>query len=53
MSVAGQQALLAYINGGGRLVTSEWTLWKARGAGKLHDSGAGVFVGAEFDRTAP
>ncbi len=29
MPVAGQQAVLNFVNAGGRLVTSEWTLWKA------------------------
>ena len=27
MPVAGQQALIAWVNGGGRLVTSEWVVW--------------------------
>lgn len=28
MPAAGQQALVNYVNGGGRLVTSEWVVWK-------------------------
>jgi hypothetical protein len=29
MPLAGQQALVNWVNGGGRLVTSEWVVWKA------------------------
>jgi hypothetical protein len=33
MPVAGQQALSAWVRGGGRLVTSEWTVWKTGSQG--------------------